>query len=358
MASLHINIDHIYDNIDKINKIMHKYDKQWSLVVKVLGGNDDILRKVIQYPVVEQIHSVSSSRWQELRFVKSCNNKIRTILIRPSLGSQANEIVFASDITLDTALTSIQALDLSAQKIHKKHSIIVMIEMGDLREGIKREGLIPFYNSVYNLTNIEIIGIGANLGCMFGDLPSYDKLLQLVIYSQLLEAHFNSVIDIVSGGTSITLPLLDSGEVPNGINHFRIGEAVFLGTSPYNEKQYADLHTDCFIFEANILELYRKESFPEKRSKALLKTRENNNYHQELESYKALVDFGIIDVSPDYLIPMDDSIDFFGNSSDLSVYDLGENINSYKTGGNLKFNVNYLGLAQLMNSKYIEKKID
>jgi predicted amino acid racemase len=355
MACVIIDFKKIFENIERIDEIMQKHDKLWSLVIKVLGGNSEIIQQIIDYPVVQKMHSVSSSRWQELQMVKQINNQISTILIRPSLGIHAEQIVESSDVTLDSSLVTIQELNDHARRIEKIHNIIIMIEMGDLREGIKRDGLIPFYNSIYDLKNVRIIGIGANIGCMFGDLPTYDKLLQLVIYSQLLEAKFNSQMEIVSGGTSISLPLLDMGEVPKGINHFRIGEAVFLGTSPYYEKQYADLNTDCFIFEANILELYRKESLPEKRARMLY---DDTNYEEtDLEgSYKALLDFGIVDIDPKYLVPYDSTINFFGTSSDLSVYDLGNNDNGYKTGDVLRFHMKYLGLAQLMNAKYIEKK--
>jgi len=255
---------------------------------------------------------------------------------------------------LETSLATIQSLNFDAKKAEKIHNIIVMIEMGDLREGIKREGLIPFYNNIFELENIKIVGIGANLGCMFGDLPTYDKLLHLVLYGQLLEAKYNHKMELISGGTSITLPLLDTGEVPLGVNHFRIGEAVFLGTTPYTDKRYANLNTDCFEFEANILELYRKESLPEKN----LRLSANNvagSASTEHGSYKALVDFGKIDVDPRNLISTDKKVKFFGNSSDLSVYDLGENTRGYNVGDVLTFKLKYMGLTRLMNSKYIEK---
>lgn len=354
MALVKINIVQILENIETINDVMSKHGKEWSLVIKVLGGCQDAVEKIINYPLISKIHSVSSSHWQELKQVKLINRDIKTIVIRPSLSIYSKDIMLSGDITLDSSLASIQSLDIWANNFEKEHNIIVMVEMGDLREGIKREGLIPFYNSVFGLKNINIVGIGANIGCMFGDLPSYDKLLHLVLYSQLIEAMYHNKMEILSGGTSVTLPLLDMGEVPIGINHFRIGEAVFLGTSPYHNDVYANLNTDGFIFEANILELYRKESLPEKKARVL------SDSHYELNandygSYKALLDFGIIDVSPKCLIPQDNEVKYFGSSSDLSVYDLGENYQCYKTGDIIRFKMSYLGLAQLMNSKYIAK---
>ncbi|NLW19621.1 MAG: hypothetical protein GXY81_08030 [Candidatus Cloacimonetes bacterium] len=354
MATVKIHIDRIYDNIEKIHALMAKNDKEWSLVIKCLGGEREIIAMVLEHPLINKIHSISSTQWQELKLVKELHNNLRTIVIRPTFDKYGGEIVANSDISLETSLATIQSLNFDAKKAEKIHNIIVMIEMGDLREGIKREGLIPFYNNIFELENIKIVGIGANLGCMFGDLPTYDKLLHLVLYGQLLEAKYNHKMELISGGTSITLPLLDTGEVPLGVNHFRIGEAVFLGTTPYTDKRYANLNTDCFEFEANILELYRKESLPEKN----LRLSANNvagSASTEHGSYKALVDFGKIDVDPRNLISTDKKVKFFGNSSDLSVYDLGENTRGYNVGDVLTFKLKYMGLTRLMNSKYIEK---
>jgi len=354
MAIVRIHIEKIYENIDIIHKLMLANDKEWSLVLKCLGGEREIIDKVLEYPLVHKIHSISSSHWQELSLAKELHSNLRTIVIRPTFLKLSNVIIDNCDISLESSLAAIKALNDSAKNADKNHNIVVMIEMGDLREGIRREGLIPFYNNVFELKNIRIVGIGANIGCMFGDLPTYDKLLHLVLYSQLLEAKYNSKMELVSGGTSITLPLLDTGEVPVGVNHFRIGEAVFLGTSPYDNRRYAGLNTDCFEFESNILELYRKESLPEKKVRLTSKSKEELN-QREYGSYKALVDFGNIDVDPRNLISLDKKVRFFGNSSDLSVYDLGENLREYKTGDVLRFTMKYIGLAQLMNSKYIEK---
>ncbi len=356
MAAVKIHIDRIYDNIEKIHALMEKNDKEWSLVIKCLGGEREIIARVLEHPLINKIHSVSSTQWLELRLAKELHKNLRTIVIRPTFDKYGGRIVANSDISLETSLATIQGLNFDAKKAEKIHNIIVMIEMGDLREGIKREGLIPFYDNIFELENIRIIGIGANLGCMFGDLPTYDKLLQLVLYSQLLEAKYNHKMELISGGTSITLPLLDMGEVPLGVNHFRIGEAVFLGTTPYNNKRYGDLNTDCVEFEANILEIYRKESLPEKKTR--LSARDAGRpASQEYGSYKALVDFGKIDVDPRNLVSKDRKVKFFGNSSDLTVYDVGENTKKYKTGDVLTFKLKYMGLAQLMNSKYIEKEM-
>lgn len=357
MAVVIVKYGHIIENIYSVNAIMKQYGKEWSLVIKVLGGNHKILQRLIKEPIIDEIQSIASSYWQELQFVGKIRDSLRTMSIKPILCDQADRVVENADVSLNSAIESIVKLNEAAKQNKTKHKIIVMIELGDLREGLRREGLIPFYDAIASLSNINLIGMGANIGCMFGDLPSYDKLLQLVIYAQLIETRYDHPLSIISGGTSITLPLLSKGQVPPGINHFRIGEAVFLGTSPYDDKQFMNLNMDGFEFEANILEIFRRESLPKTKWSYLPKSQRDRDNEGEGGSYKALLDFGLIDVNPKNLIPYDESIALYGSSSDLSVYDCGANSSSYKVGDTIRFRMKYMGLAQLMNSKHIDVRI-
>src|SRR5690606_23701583 len=133
------------------------------------------------------------------------------------------------------------------------HKIIIMIELGELREGAMREDVIDFYEKVFHLPNIEVAGLGTNLTCMYGVLPNQDKLLQLCLYAQLIEARFNRKIPYISGGTSVTIPLISRGLLPKDVNHFRVGETLFLGTDVYSSKPNPEMHQDVFKLYAEII---------------------------------------------------------------------------------------------------------
>jgi predicted amino acid racemase len=354
MARLKIHIDRLIENIAKISAMMQDYGKQWSLVVKVLGTDKAVLEKLLVQPVILGTHSIAVSQWKSLKMVKDIDPKLRTLYIKPPAMSNIPNIIRYADISLNSSLATIQALSKEAVKQNKTHHVLVMIEMGELREGISREGLIPFYKRVFRLPNIEVVGIGTNLGCMYGIQPTYDKLIQLVLYKQLLESKFKRPLELVSGASSITIPLLEKGKVPQDLNHFRIGEAVFLGRSPLNNKQVLDLNTGAFTFEANIVELYKKDSLPDGQlsdaAVGQVASEESENV-----SFKAILDFGELDVDPANLIPEDTDVKFFGNSSDLTVYDLGDNPNHYATGDVIRFRLKYMAVARLMHSRFVEK---
>ena len=359
MARLKVHVDRLIENIETITAFMRKHEKEWTLVVKVLGTHKEILAKLLQHPAILGTHSIAVSQCKSLRLIKELNPSLRTMYIKPPAIKNVAEIVKYADISLNSTIATIKALSDEAVRQDKMHQIIIMVEMGELREGIKREGLISFYNSIFKLPKLQVIGIGTNLGCMYGIQPTYDKLIQLVLFEQIIEAKFKRTIELVSGATSITMPILERGKVPDGINHFRIGEAAFLGTSPLENKPILGLNTGAFTFEANIVELYKKASQPDGiiSEAAIGNTMEDDLSEDESSSYKAIMDFGVLDVDAELLIPEDPELRFFGNSSDLTVYDLGDNPRGYKTGDMIKFRLKYMGVANLMYSRFVEKVV-
>jgi predicted amino acid racemase len=238
-----------------------------------------------------------------------------------------------------------------------------MIELGELREGVKRTDIMEFYEKVFKLSNIEVIGIGSNLGCMYGVEPSYDKLLQLVLYKELISAKFDKELKFISGGTSITLPLIEMGSVPKEVNHFRVGEAAFFGISPLDNEQFKDLSVNTFEFTANIIELEEKMLVPEGiiSDSNLGHTVDYSDEDFGEKSVKAILDFGLLDVAKEDIEAFDKDLSFVGITSDMIVIDIGTNKTKdgktrYGVGDKIKFKPNYMGVSRLLNSKFIDKR--
>ncbi len=255
----------------------------------------------------------------------------------------------------------LEALNREAGNAGKIHRVIIMIEMGELREGIIRDNILSFYEKVFSLENIKVIGIGTNLGCMYGVEPTYDKLIQLSLYKQLIEARFQRKLELVSSGSSITLPLIASKKVPKGVNHFRIGETAFLGVSPLNNKQFRNLSTNAFEFSAEILELEKKNVVPDGTiGEGAIGQTAVLNYEEseQQQSFRCIADFGEIDVDVNNLTLKDKKVKFIGSTSDMTVYDLGKDKANYKVGGQIQFRPNYMSVARLMNSRYMSKQIN
>ena len=359
MATLSINTDRICGNIIKLQDYLSQNGIQWTLVSKMLCGYKPALEKIIPAKCIKNLHSVGDSRITNLRIIKDIKPDVVTMYIKPPAFNQVKNVIKYADISLNSSFKTIKALDKEAANQGKVHRVIVMIEMGELREGILRDDILNFYEKTFQLDNIKVIGIGTNLGCMYGIEPTYDKLIQLSLYKNLIEAKFDRKLELVSGGSSITLPLISTGKIPKGVNHFRVGEAALLGVSPLDGKKFRNLSTNAINFKAEILELYKKEMVPDgiMGEGAVGDIVGVENTDGKKESYRCLVDFGQLDVDTKNLTPKDENINFVGTTSDMTVYDLGKNNNNYHVHDQLQFMPNYMSIARIMNSRYMSKEL-
>lgn len=365
MAELIIYTEKIQNNIKFLSDYFEEHQIQWSLITKVFSGDKEFLKNVLTEEVIDKIGSIGDSRLTSLKNLKAVNPKMRTIYIKPPAKIYADEIIKYADISLNTSFSTIKVLNEAAKKAGKIHQIIIMVELGELREGVKRTELMSFYEKVFQLSNIEVIGLGSNLGCMYGIEPSYDKLLQLSLYQELISAKFNQSLKFVSGGTSITLPLIEQKTIPKDINHFRVGEAAFFGISPLDNKPFKGLSTDTFKFKANIIELEEKKIVPEGviSDANIGHSADFNEQDISETSTKAILDFGMLDVEKEDLEAIDPELKFVGITSDMMVVDIGNNKTDdgkqkYHVGEHIFFKLNYMAVARLLNSKFIDKRFE
>jgi len=355
MAFITLESSKLKANFEYLNNLFGRHNIQWSVVSKVLSGNRLYLSELLKL----DIKQVCDSRVSNLRMIKSIKPNIETIYIKPPAKRSISSIVKYADISMNTEIKTIQWLSEEAQKQNKMHKIIIMIELGELREGVMGEHFMQFYEKVFKLKNISVVGIGSNLSCLYGVLPNHDKLIQLSLYEQLIEARFNRQIPYVSGGSSVTIPLLLQNLLPKGINHFRVGETLFLGTDVYNDVPLKDMQNDVFRLYSEIIELIEKPMMPSGETA----TNVDGLSFELVEelvgktTYRAIIDIGLLDVDQKHIKPIDSNISFVGASSDMLVIDLGVNKKGYKVGDLLEFTMDYMGVLRIINSKYVEKKV-
>ncbi len=362
MAELQINIGEIRNNIRFLNKYFKKHNISWSLITKVFSGDKEFMKRILTPDLIKDIHSVGDSRLSSLKTLKEINEELITIYIKPPAIAYVEDVVRYADISLNSSYKTILALNDAAREQGKIHKIIVMLELGELREGVNREDLDEFYERVFQLSNIEVVGLGSNLGCMYGIEPTYDKLLQLSLYKELIELKYGKKISMISGGSSITMPLVENGIIPAEINHFRIGESAFFGTSPLDNKQFLNLCSDTFNFYAQIIELEEKDIVPDGNinDASIGHSADFSDDDLGKKTFKAILDFGLLDVDTDGLTTDDEDMKLVGVTSDMTVVDLGDNLDGngnqkYKVGDFICFNPSYIAVARLLNSKFIEK---
>jgi predicted amino acid racemase len=355
MAFLNLYREKLRSNFEFLKSEFQLNEVSWGVVSKLLCGNRMYIKELINMGA-DEIHD---SRISNLAKVKEINPDVQTVYIKPPSKRNLGDVVRYADVSLNSELNTIRWISEEALKQNRKHKIIIMVETGDLREGVMGDHLLEFYAKVFELPNLEIIGLGTNLNCLNGVLPSADKLIQLSLYKQIIELKFNKKIPWVSAGTSVTIPLMLRKQLPKGVNHFRIGETLYFGVDLVEEKTIEGMHDDVFELFAEIIEMQEKPLLPTgtlaSNPQGEVAVIDESLYGKS--SFRAILDLGLLDVDPKYLLPDDGAFEILGASSDMIIINLGENPKKYKVGDLIKFQLKYMGALAILNSSYIEKRV-
>ena len=355
MAFLNLYRDKLEHNFNYLKEKFSENKVEWGVVSKILCGNELYLKELVKLGV-DEIHD---SRISNLAKIKEIESSIQTVYIKPPSKRNIASMVKYADVSLNSELTTIRWISEEAVKQGRKHKIIIMVETGDLREGVMGDHLIDFYSKIFELPNIDVVGLGTNLNCLNGVMPSTDKLIQLCLYKQIIELKFDKKIPWVSAGTSVTIPLMLRQQLPKGVNHFRIGETLYFGLDLFEEKVIEGMQGDVFELFTEIIEMQEKPLLP---SGVLAANPQGDilDIDESLygkSSFRAILDIGLLDVDPKYLIPAKGNFEIIGASSDMLILDLGENKEKLEVGDLISFHLKYMGALAILNSNYIEKRV-
>lgn len=355
MASITLFKDRLKKNYEYLDHFFSENGVEWAAVTKLLCGNRSYLKELLDLGIKE----VCDSRIQNLKTIKAIDESVQTVYIKPPSLDEIEETVSYADVSFNSESSIIRKLSEEAQRQNKTHKIIIMIELGDLREGIMGGHLTDFYAKIFQLPNIKVAGLGSNLNCLSGVMPSQDKYIQMSLYKQLIEAKFDVEIPWVTGGTSVVIPLLMQKTLPQAVNHFRVGETLYFGLNLMTGEVIDGMERDVLKLSTEIIELTEKPKVP---IGTLAENPSGEVFDVDEKDYgstskRAILDIGLLDVSPDYLLPDDSDIEVVNASSDMLIVDLANNENGYKVGDKITFSLKYMGALSLLNSDYIHKNI-
>jgi len=315
-------------------------------VSKATLGNPAIARAMIQGGV----KYIADSRLENIQTMKDAGVSAQFVLLRTAL-SQAESVIKNVDISLNTELETIKELDHYATLHDKIHQIILMVEMGDLREGILTCDLSQFIKKTLDFPNIKIIGIGCNLACYGGIKPDHQNMSELSKLADAIEKEFQIDLEIVSGGNSANYEWYESAEKVGRINNLRLGESILLGYETVNRKAIPSLYTSAFNLIAEVIESKKKPSLPfgEIGQDAFGNV---PTFCDRGIQRRAIIALGRQDVLVSGLTPNHD-LEILGSSSDHIVLDSKNH--DLKIGSEVNFNLNYGALLSAMTSPFIEK---
>jgi predicted amino acid racemase len=301
------------------------------------------------------VSSIGESQLENVYRLRSAGVHIPYMLLRlPSL-SEVVDIVDVIDVSLNSELAVLAALSQAAQQRGRVHDVIIMVDLGDLREGVWPGELVPFVREAVRLPGIHLAGIGTNLACFSGVVPSEDNMQRLIALADEIEQTFGLTLTWLSGANSSGLNLIAAGRMPARVNHARIGEAILLGRETTHRQPWPDTFQDAFALHAEVLELKQKPSIPvgarSEDAFGHLTTLANHGLVT-----RALVNVGREEIDIAGLTPYDSRLTILGASSSYLVVDVTGAVGCYRVGDELTFSLNYGALLTVMTSEYVEKR--
>ena len=354
MAFLTLDREKLAHNYRHLDHLFASYGMDWGIVTKLLCGDETFLAEVLRLGSF----SALDSRVSNLATIKRLDPDRRTVYIKPPAAGAIKDVVRWADVSFNTEIETLEALDAEAARQGVTHDVLIMVEMGDLREGVQREDVSDVVGAALALPNLRVIGLGANLNCLSGVMPDEDKLHQLGMLRQISELRHGIDLPWVSGGTTVAIPLLRTGRVPEAVNHFRVGEALYFGRDLTNGGLIEGMHGDVLRLHAEVIETRKKPMTPsgELGANPQGEVRRVDANERVRTGVRAIVDVGWLDLDVEHLTPVDDRIRIEGVSSDMMVVEATDGL-GVSVGDEIAFDLGYMGALRLMNSPYVDKRV-
>jgi predicted amino acid racemase len=316
-------------------------------VTKAVLGEPSIAKAMIQGGV----KFIADSRIENIQKMKSAGISTQFVLLRTPL-SQAESIVKNADISLNTEIETLKKLSYHAKGQNKIHQVIIMVELGDLREGILPCDLPQLVRKTLSLPHIKIIGIGCNLACYGGIKPDDKNMRELSELVDLIEKEFQIDLEIISGGNSANFEWFKSSQDVGRVNNLRLGESILLGCETVGRKVIPGLHTGAFQLIAEVIESKRKTSVP---LGEICQDAFGNvpGFLDRGDHQRVIIALGRQDVQVSNL-KSNNKLKMIGSSSDHIILD-GENHN-LEVGDEVSFSLDYGGLLATMTSPFVTKQ--
>lgn len=344
---IEIDLAKLEHNAKRLKHFFENKGINITAVVKGVCSNIEISKRLVQCG----INSLADTKITNLKKLKEANIHATLILLRtPSMSEISDTIQFA-DISVNTELEVVRALSKEATNQNKVHSIIVMVEMGDLREGILAKDVSSFIKEVLTFPNIRIVGIGTNFACFGGVIPTEEKMKEFSSIVERLENELSLKFQYVSGGNSANYLWATQVNNVGRINHLRLGESILLGKDTIEGLPIPGLYQNAFKFVAEVIESKWKPSVPfgktAKNAFGETVTFQNRGIIQ-----RAIVGVGRQDILVSGLTPLI-PVEILGSSSDHIILD-SKHVR-LKPGDEVPFSVDYGALISAMTSPYVHK---
>ncbi len=346
---LEIDLDKIQHNARTLVELLAGRGISVTGVTKVTLGSPEIAGALLRAGV----SGLGDSRIENIEALRAAGVPAAMTLIRSPMLSQVERVVTHSDVSFNTELDVISELSAAAQAARRTHGVVLMVELGDLREGIMPGDLEEAVRETLRFPNIALKGIGTNLACRSGVSPDARNMAELSALADSIDAAFGPVLGMVSGGNSGNLQWALSGADTGRINDLRLGESLLLGRETLQRQPIDGLHTDAFTLIAEVIESKVKPSQPWGEI-AQTAFGEKPLATDRGQISQAILAVGRQDTDPCGLQPPS-GIEILAASSDHLIVDSGHR--RLSVGAEITFQLNYSALLRAMTSPFVVKAL-
>ena len=349
-----------------LQKLRHNIKKIVSMcgscgisVVGVVKGINGFLPAMREFDSSDCV-GIASSRLEHIESARNAGLKGPFYALRVPMLSEVAELVRLCDASLNSEKETLKAIDAECAKQQKKHNVILMADLGDLREGFwDKNELVETAAFVENeLKHAHLLGIGTNLGCYGSVNPTVKKMEELIEIAENVEAEIGRGLEVISGGGTTSFPLVLNGTMPKRINNLRIGEGILNGKDLKDHwgLDMSFLNLDVLTVKAEIIEVKEKPSHPQ--GELFVDAYGNKPVYEDKGIRKrALLGIGKLDVAIyEQFVPREAGIEILGGSSDHLIVDITDCLTPMKVGDILEFDVRYSTMMYTSGSKYMLAK--
>ncbi|MGI6667572.1 MAG: alanine/ornithine racemase family PLP-dependent enzyme [Bacillota bacterium] len=350
--SMSIDVGKLEHNAVTVSRLLARAGLTYVAVNKATCGHPDVAKALLAGNPL----GLADSRVENLARLRESGYQGETVLLRAPAPARCAEAVEVADTSLISDPGIARALGEAAVRCGKKHNVILMVDIGDRREGVLPDEAPETARAMASIPGIRLIGIGTNLACYGAIIPTREKMETLLEIKDRVEKTVGFSLERVSGGNSANIPLVMEGQMPRGITELRLGESVILGTEAVERTLIPGCHNDAFLAHAEVIEVIRKPSLPSGKigqdafgAVPMFVDRGNR--------MRAILAIGRQDADPDGLTPLDEGVTVIGASSDHLICDVEDAGDRVKVGTVLSFIPNYSALLRLATSPYVEKVV-
>ncbi|WP_083915131.1 alanine/ornithine racemase family PLP-dependent enzyme [Ilumatobacter nonamiensis] len=349
---LDIDLDKIGDNARHLVALAGERGVSITGVTKALLGDARLARTLVVAGVV----GLGDSRIENIERMRHAHVHSPMTLIRSPMPSQVDRVARADTTSMNSDTDVLTALATAARLCGRIHDVIVMVELGDLRDGVMSAELHETVRHVLRRPTLRLEGIGTNLACRNGIEPSRQNMGELSDLADSVESAFGIELRTVSGGNSANLGWLSTAEQLGRVNNLRLGEAILLGRDPLRRQPLVGLHTDAITLIGEVIESRRKPSRPWGRAgqNAFGETdTEPNDDGGDHSIWQTIVAVGRQDTDPRDLRTTAGVTVLAASSDHLMV----ETSVKMVAGDEIRFEPGYSALLRSMTSPFVHKEV-